>query len=91
MEFFFQLQGHATLATGSRLLERTPAGRAGRQRLHCEVFQRRRLRAGYPVRSDDGEVIGISCVVEDVTVRNEALAALRQAKDELEQRVSGDE
>lgn len=41
----------------------------------------------YPVRSDDGEVIGISCVVEDVTVRNEALAALRQAKDELEQRV----
>jgi PAS domain S-box-containing protein len=27
----------------------------------------------YPVRSDDGEVIGISCVVEDVTVRNEAL------------------
>ncbi len=41
----------------------------------------------YPVRSDDGEVIGISCVVEDVTVRNEALAALRQAHDELEHRV----
>ena len=41
----------------------------------------------YPVRSDDGEVIGISCVVEDVTDRNEALAALKQAKDELEQRV----
>ena len=41
----------------------------------------------YPVRSDDGEVIGISCVVEDVTVRNEALAALRQAHEELEQRV----
>ncbi len=41
----------------------------------------------FPIRSDDGAVIGISCIVEDVTVRNEALAALRQAKDELEQRV----
>ncbi len=48
----------------------------------------------FPIRSDDGAVIGISCVVEDVTVRNEAVAArneavaaLRQANDELEQRV----
>ena len=41
----------------------------------------------YPVRSDDGEIIGISCVVEDVTIRNEAVAALRRANDELEQRV----
>jgi len=44
-------------------------------------------RSYYPVRSDDGEVIGISCVFEDVTVRNEALAALQQADDVLEQRV----
>ncbi len=41
----------------------------------------------FPIRSDDGAIIGISCIVEDVTVRNEALAALRQANDELEQRV----
>ncbi len=41
----------------------------------------------FPIRSDDGAVIGISCIVEDVTVRNEAVAALRQANDELEQRV----
>jgi PAS domain S-box-containing protein len=41
----------------------------------------------FPIRSDDGAVIGLSCIVEDVTVRNEAVAALRQANDELEQRV----
>lgn len=37
----------------------------------------------FPVKSDDGEIIGISCVVEDVTIRKEARAALRQANDEL--------
>ena len=36
----------------------------------------------FPVKSDDNEIIGISCVVEDVTVRNEACAALQRANDE---------
>jgi len=41
----------------------------------------------YAIKSDDGEVIGISCVVQDVTVRVEALEALQRSRDELEQRV----
>ncbi len=41
----------------------------------------------YAIKTDDGEVIGISCVVQDVTVRVEALEALQRSRDELEQRV----
>ncbi len=41
----------------------------------------------YAIKSDDGEVIGISVVVKDVTVRYEALEALQRSRDELEKRV----
>ncbi len=41
----------------------------------------------YAIKSDNGEVIGISCVVQDVTVRHEALEALQRSRDQLEQRV----
>ena len=41
----------------------------------------------YPVRSDDEEIVGISCVVEDVTRRERAEAELRRSRDELEKRV----
>jgi len=41
----------------------------------------------YAIKSNDGEVIGISCVVQDITVRFEALEALQQSRDELEQRI----
>ncbi len=41
----------------------------------------------YPIKSDDGEVIGISCIVEDVTVRFEALEALQRNRDELEEKI----
>ena len=37
----------------------------------------------YPVRSDDGEVIGISCFVEDVTESKNAEDALAEAHREL--------
>ncbi len=41
----------------------------------------------YAIKSDDGEVIGISCIVEDVTVRSEALEALHRNRDELEKKI----
>jgi two-component system sensor kinase FixL len=41
----------------------------------------------FPIKSDDGEIVGISCVVEDISIRNKALEALRQSREELEQRV----
>ncbi len=41
----------------------------------------------YAIKSDDGEVIGISCIVEDVTVRSEALEALQRNRDELEKKI----
>ncbi|MEE8505196.1 MAG: PAS domain-containing protein, partial [Kiloniellales bacterium] len=34
----------------------------------------------YPVRSDDGEVIGISCVIEDITERKQLVEALRRSE-----------
>ncbi len=40
-----------------------------------------------PVRSDDGRIVGISCVVEDITERRNADDALRRAREELELRV----
>ncbi len=41
----------------------------------------------YPVKSDDGTVVGVSCAVQDVTRRALAEAALQTAKDELGGRV----
>jgi PAS domain S-box-containing protein len=41
----------------------------------------------YPINSDDGQVIGISCIIQDVTDRSAALEALQQSRKELEQRV----
>ncbi len=38
----------------------------------------------FAIKSDDGEVIGISCIVEDLTIRFEALEALQRNRDELE-------
>jgi PAS domain S-box-containing protein len=40
-----------------------------------------------PIRSDDGMVVGISCVVQDVTERKQSERALQEAHDELEVRV----
>jgi PAS domain S-box-containing protein len=40
-----------------------------------------------PIMSDDGTVVGISCVVQDVTERKQAERALQEARDELEARV----
>jgi len=42
----------------------------------------------YPVRSEDGRIVGVSCVVEDISERKRAEEALRQAHDELESRVT---
>jgi len=41
----------------------------------------------YPVWSDDARVVGVSCVVEDVTERKQANNDVRKARDELELRV----
>ncbi len=41
----------------------------------------------FAVKSDAGEVIGVSCVVEDVTDRNEALEASHRSHDELEKQI----
>ncbi len=41
----------------------------------------------FPVESDDGTVVGVSCVVEDVTERKRAEQELHKARDELEARV----
>ena len=41
----------------------------------------------YPIRSGDGTVLGVSCMVEDITERERAKEALRDAHDELESRV----
>ncbi|MFB3062212.1 MAG: PAS domain-containing protein, partial [Candidatus Binatia bacterium] len=42
----------------------------------------------HPNRSEDGRIVGVSCVVEDITKRKRAEEALRQAHDELESRVT---
>ncbi len=41
----------------------------------------------YPLMSGDATVVGVSCVVEDVTERKQAEKALQKARDELESRV----
>ncbi len=41
----------------------------------------------YPIKSDDSKVVGVSCVVEDVTDREKAVGDARKAWDELEMRV----
>jgi PAS domain S-box-containing protein len=42
----------------------------------------------YPIRSEGGRIVGVSCVVADITERMQAEEALRQAHDELEARVT---
>ncbi len=42
----------------------------------------------YPNRSEGGRVVGVSCVVADITERKRAEEALRRAHDELEARVT---
>ena len=37
----------------------------------------------YPIRSDDGTIVGVSCAVQDVTRRRVAEQALQEAHDEL--------
>ena len=41
----------------------------------------------FPRRDEDGTVVGVSCFVQDITLRRQAEAELRKANDELEQRV----
>jgi len=41
----------------------------------------------YPIKSKDGTVVGVSCVVQDMTKRKRAEEALREAHDQLEKRV----
>jgi len=41
----------------------------------------------YPDKSKDGTVVGVSCVVQDMTERKRAEAALREAHEQLEARV----
>ena len=41
----------------------------------------------YPVRSKDGTVVGVSCVVQDITKRKQAEEALRESHNLLERRV----
>ena len=41
----------------------------------------------YPNRSEGGRIVGVSCVVEDISERRRAEEALRRAHDELEARV----
>jgi len=41
----------------------------------------------YPVKSKDGTVVGVSCVVQDMTERIRAEEALREAHEQLEARV----
>ncbi len=41
----------------------------------------------YPLKSDDSIVVGVSCVVEDITERKQADDDARKARDELELRV----
>ena len=42
----------------------------------------------HPIRSEGGRIVGVSCVVADITERRRAEEALRQAHDELEARVT---
>ncbi len=54
------------------------------------VFQgeRRVLRRTYaPIKDDDGETVGLSCLVQDITEQRRAEQELRQAHDQLEARV----
>ena len=41
----------------------------------------------YPIESDDGTVVGVSCSVQDITKRKLAEDALQRANDELSRRV----
>ena len=43
--------------------------------------------AWYPIKNPEGDIVGLSVVVEDITERRQAEAALRAALDSLEQRV----
>ncbi len=38
----------------------------------------------YPDKSNDGTVVGVSCIVQDITDRKRAQEALRQSRDQLE-------
>jgi PAS domain S-box-containing protein len=42
----------------------------------------------HPIRSEGGRIMGVSCVVTDISERRRAEDALRQAHDELETRVA---
>ena len=42
----------------------------------------------FPVRSEDGTIVGVSCVVTDITERKWAEEALRRAHEDLEVRVA---
>lgn len=42
----------------------------------------------HPLKSNTGEIVGVSCAIQDVTERKRAEAALKTAKAELEDRVN---
>jgi PAS domain-containing protein len=44
--------------------------------------------AWYPIKSPEGDIVGLSVVVEDITERRQAEEALRHALDSLEQHVA---
>jgi len=68
------------METGEPIID----GRVDAETLAHPRVVRNFLHHYYPNRSEDGRIVGVSCVVEDITKRKRVEEALRRAHDELE-------
>jgi|GEM_PF-3996524 len=73
---------HYVLQTGDAIIESEASGRitvSGRSDLV-------RLRTFFPVKDENGQLLGVSVIVEDITERKKIEQSLRRSEEELRQR-----